>query len=73
MNEEGKRRLMDTCREMDCRLQTKQVGDDLQYWVQSNCTSSDRGGKVWTKEEDGGTWMSLGGNRMSSVCAHIVQ
>eukprot|EP00973_Karenia_brevis_P090476 12402776-Karenia_brevis.AAC.1 len=55
MNEEGKRRLIQTCRTHESRVQTMKVGDEIQWWIQSIYVSKDKGGKVWTKDTDGGS------------------
>eukprot|EP00973_Karenia_brevis_P011874 1611778-Karenia_brevis.AAC.1 len=62
--ENSKRVLLERCRELECRIQTKQIGvigsNAVQYWVQSIYTGVDKGGNVWTKRANGVTWMSLG-------------
>eukprot|EP00973_Karenia_brevis_P043769 6062203-Karenia_brevis.AAC.1 len=66
MNEEGRRRLMQTCRDYDSRVQTKQLGHRIHYWVQSIHVGTDEGGRVWTETKDGAVWMNLGGVKISS-------
>eukprot|EP00973_Karenia_brevis_P030768 4243405-Karenia_brevis.AAC.1 len=48
-------------------------GDEIHYWVQSNFVGSDRGGYTSRESRSGIKWMTLGGNKFSSVCAHVVQ
>eukprot|EP00973_Karenia_brevis_P058121 8091108-Karenia_brevis.AAC.1 len=60
MNEEGRRKLKQTCIEYEARIQTAQVGQRIQYWVQSLHVGRGKGGRVWTQESDGAIWMNLG-------------
>eukprot|EP00973_Karenia_brevis_P094804 12424253-Karenia_brevis.AAC.1 len=60
MNEEGKRKLKETCRLHDCRLQIMKVIK----------------GRVWTKDLDGGTRMNLKGKSdefsMRQACSNLL-
>eukprot|EP00973_Karenia_brevis_P000813 113154-Karenia_brevis.AAC.1 len=61
------------CRIHESTIQSIKIGNQIHYWVQSIHVSTDKGGRVWTKEADGVTWMNLGGDKMSSVCGRLVQ
>eukprot|EP00973_Karenia_brevis_P043695 6052214-Karenia_brevis.AAC.1 len=73
MNEEGRRKLKETCIQCEARLQTATVNGKIQFWVQSIHVGRDKGGYVWKQEEDGSVWMTLGGAQMSAVCGRLVQ
>eukprot|EP00973_Karenia_brevis_P039023 5388563-Karenia_brevis.AAC.1 len=64
MNEEGRRKLKQTCVQYESRVQNMKLGYDIHDWVQSIHVGTAKGGRVWTKASEGATWMDLGGENM---------
>eukprot|EP00973_Karenia_brevis_P035846 4947115-Karenia_brevis.AAC.1 len=73
MSDSAKRHLIAECKKRDCRVQTMKLGNNIEYWVQSNYVGKDTGGHMTTERRTGSPWMTLGQGKSSSVCAHIVQ
>eukprot|EP00973_Karenia_brevis_P030382 4189385-Karenia_brevis.AAC.1 len=63
MSERSRESLRETFQVCEARLQTATVGNQLKFWVQSECVSKAKGGFVWSEKTDGSVWMNLGQRR----------